>query len=300
MSSNGTTSLAVRRLPKAMNPGAATVAEHIEKVLPALPASIVNPDNFAHAAVVAANELSKPCHPVSVLTAALNCAKMGLMPGAAMGLAYFVPFKGQCQLIVGYRGYIDLAFRNNFLRDLHAEVVYQGESFRYWIDETGPRLTHEPSIDRDPDSDSVMAGYCIAQLASGGRQIRVMNSKQLQKSDTGTDPWKYNRHEMVLKTVIRRSAKSWKLTPEMSLAVHLDEQHELGRPQPVDTSLEAHGIRKGPMSLADLDDAPKPPEQQGGEQVDAGEQGEWEPSPDELADIRAAEQAEAMEKGALA
>lgn len=221
---------ATRMLPSARNAMAETVAREIERFVPVLPAH-VDVDQMLSALVVAANELEKECSPKSVMMSALACCTMGLMPGKTLGLAYFVPFKGECTLIPGYRGYTELAFRNRFLKAIHADVVYDGEEFDYWTDETGPRLMHKPSLDRDVHGDRVVAAYCVSQLESGGRQIRVMNRKELAAVDKGEKVWAQHKHEMWLKTVIRRAAKHWRLTRELAQAIRLDEQAEREEPQ---------------------------------------------------------------------
>ena len=47
--------------------------------------------------------------PASFLGAVMQSAQLGLEPGSALGQAYLVPYGNQCQLILGYRGMIDLA-----------------------------------------------------------------------------------------------------------------------------------------------------------------------------------------------
>src|SRR3990167_3092840 len=118
-------------LPDARNEEAAAIAKVVDRVMTILPAG-VDRQQFATALVVAGNELSQRCSPKSVLMAAFNAARLGLMPGGALGLCYFVPFKGECTLIPGFRGFIDLAYSNDFLRSLSTEVILGGEKFRHW------------------------------------------------------------------------------------------------------------------------------------------------------------------------
>ena len=59
------------------------------------------------------------CNQESFFGAVLQCAQLGLEPGSALGHCYLVPFgngkakdgRPNCQLIIGYRGMIDLARR---------------------------------------------------------------------------------------------------------------------------------------------------------------------------------------------
>ena len=71
----------------------------------------LSPDRMAR---IAATELRKTpallnTTPASFLGAVMQSAQLGLEPGSALGQAYLVPYGNQCQLILGYRGMIDLA-----------------------------------------------------------------------------------------------------------------------------------------------------------------------------------------------
>ena len=236
---------ALAKLPTPRNEGADLVLTHGEKILRGL-ASTVDRDQFMHALMVAANEsdLGK-CEGMSILAAAYGACRLGLTPGKIEGLCHFVPFKGVCTLVVGYPGYLTLAQRNNYLKAIHCEVVYEGERFRYWVDETGPRLEHEPNLDRDVYKDRPVAAYCLSQLTTGGHQIRVISPKELDKVDSGKRAWKSEPHEMRLKTAIRRAAKHWRKTPELAQALQWEEQTERGERQQID--------------LADIVDGPTAP-----------------------------------------
>lgn len=234
--------VAKRILPAPRHELARAVSDQIERILPGL-SSREDQNQFAHAIIVAANELDPDkASPASVLVAAYGCCKLGLTPGKTLGLAYFVPFKGVCQLIVGYRGFLDLAFGNRFLKDIYTEVVYDGENFEYWVDETGPKLKHEPSDDRNVYKDKPIKAYGIAQLVSGGRQIRVIGEQELGKAYRDTPAWNGERHEQAMKTVVRRMAKQWKITPQMAAAVQWDEEAERGDSQSIGAPIDAPSV----------------------------------------------------------
>jgi len=111
-------------LPAARNSIAEYVAENIERLLPLLRQTMVDRQQFAAAIVVAANELKDgACTPQSVLVAAAHAAMIGVVPGRALKLAYFIPRKlrrsdpqARCNLELSYQGYINLATRNNYLK----------------------------------------------------------------------------------------------------------------------------------------------------------------------------------------
>jgi len=218
-------------LPKPRNDAADAVLRQIDNVANAL-SSGVDRDAFKHACVVSANELDKPCSPSSVLIACYNAARMELPPGKQQGLAYFVPFKGECQLIVGYRGYIELAYRNAFLRQFHADVVYAGEPWDYHIDEHGARLRHVPELERTEATgkvDTIVASYVVWTNSNGGTGVRVVPGSTIAKRyNDRSDAWKYHYHQQAAKTAIRSASKAWRLTPQLQRAVLLDDAADMG------------------------------------------------------------------------
>lgn len=217
-------------IPTTRNDSAATLAQKIDPILSCLP-SAIDRQQFATAVIVAANELSRPCKPASVLRAGFNCARLGLLPGTALGLAYFIPYKGVCTLVVGYRGFIDLSFSNDFLRDVHADVILRGEEFRQWADSDGPHIQHEIPLDRELARKNVVGSYCVYHTQRGGSGVVVVPATELKVVDTGENVWATRYCEMAKKTGIRRAAKFWKITPRMALAISLDETQERGEPQ---------------------------------------------------------------------
>src|SRR5690606_19283017 len=84
------------------------------------------------------------CDRNSFLGAVIQCAQLGLEPGNSLGHAYILPYGKQAQLIVGYRGMIDLARRSGQIVSISARTVHEGDEFayRYGLEES---LTHRPS-----------------------------------------------------------------------------------------------------------------------------------------------------------
>jgi phage RecT family recombinase len=222
-------------LPPAKNPGTQIILDKQATIETRLPPN-VNPQNFMTAVVTEMNSLTRPCTPASIAIAAFNCAVLGLIPGSALGHAYFIPYKGVCTLIPGYKGFLDLAYGNKFLKSVHCDVVLRGEEFDYWKDETGPKLKHLVSLERNLTRDNVMATYCIYHTALGGHGIVLVNKKELNKIDTEKNVWKSDYVSMAKKTAVRRAAKEWKITPSLGLAIQLDEQAERGDTQTADPS----------------------------------------------------------------
>lgn len=177
------------------------------------------------------------CNVQSFMGAIMQCAQLGIEPGAALGHAYLLPFGNgkasdglpNCQLIIGYRGMIDLARRSGQIISLTARAVYSGDSFSYTygLDET---LDHVPATGERGDFTHV---YAVAKLKGGGIQFEVMSKADVLKvkssSKAGNNgPWVSHFDEMAKKTVIRRLFKYLPVSIEVTQAVILDEKADAG------------------------------------------------------------------------
>lgn len=177
------------------------------------------------------------CNVQSFMGAIMQCAQLGIEPGAALGHAYLLPFGNgkasdglaNCQLIIGYRGMIDLARRSGQIVSLTARSVHANDTFSYayGLDET---LEHVPGTGDRGDLTHV---YAVAKLKGGGIQFEVMSKADVLKvkasSKAGNNgPWVSHFDEMAKKTVIRRLFKYLPVSIEMTQAVVLDEKADAG------------------------------------------------------------------------
>lgn len=190
------------------------------------------------------------CSPASFVGAVIQCAQLGLEPGGALGHVYLIPFEKRkkvdgkwvtvetiCQVIIGYRGMLDLARRSGQIESISAYAVYEGDTFRC-------RLGLEPTLEHEPDWDNVgreapdkiRLVYAVARLVGGGKQFVVMRRAEVEairarskSADEG--PWVTDYEQMALKTVVRRVFKFLPVSIELQTAVALDEQAERGAAQ---------------------------------------------------------------------
>lgn len=223
------------------------VAALIEKMKPqmllALPKHI-NADRMARIVLTEIRRVPKlaECGRDSLLGAVMMCSQLGLEPGNGLGHAYLLPFEkrskvgGQwqtggidCQLIIGYRGMIDLARRSGQIVSLSARSVHVGDRFayRYGLDET---VEHIPA---EGERGALTHVYAVAKLKDGGVQFEVMTRAEVEKVRAGSKakdsgPWVMHFDEMAKKTAIRRLFKYLPVSIEMQRAVTIDEQAEAG------------------------------------------------------------------------
>lgn len=173
------------------------------------------------------------CEQSSFLGAVIQCAQLGLEPGNSLGHAYILPYGKQAQLIIGYKGMIDLARRSGQIISISARVVRDGDFFEYefGLDES---LVHRPA--EDGNEGEITHVYAVARLKDGGRQFEVMSKAQViavqSQSKAGkSGPWVSHWEEMAKKTVIRRLFKYLPVSVEIQRAVMLDEKAEAGANQ---------------------------------------------------------------------
>ena len=174
------------------------------------------------------------CDQTSFLGAIMQCAQLGLEPGNALGHAYLLPYGNQVQLIVGYRGMIDLARRSGQILSIEARAVYAADKFHVALG-LNPDLIHEPNWESGERGDLRFV-YAVAKLKDGGTQFEVMSRQDVERvrsqSKAGkSGPWVTHFEEMAKKTVIRRLFKYLPVSIELATAVTLDEQAEIGIPQ---------------------------------------------------------------------
>lgn len=207
------------------------------------------------------------CSPPSILNCVMQAGQLGLEPGGALGQFYLVPFwnkntkQKEAQGIIGYRGFIELARRSGNFESVEAHPVHAKDFFKLAFGLT-PVLEHQPDLTGDPGE--LVLAYVIARFKDGGKHVEVMTRKQIEavreRSKAGNGgPWTTDYEEMCRKTVVRRAAKYWPLSPELADA--LDNENE-------------NDMRGGPyLDVTQYTAPPKP-----------GDQGGAAPAPAEVVD----------------
>lgn len=197
---------------------------------------------------VSKNPTLANCDPRSLFGAVIQAALLGLEPGGALRQCYLIPFKKECQLILGYAGMIALAARAGSCRDLQPRAVFKGDKFSYkfGLDE---ELVHVPNdtVDRT-DSELLTHVYAIAVLPDGTKKFDVMTRAEVEairkrspSARSDKSPWNNAQDyiPMAMKSVLRRL---WKYVPssaEVQAMVGLDEMADAGVSQNLGTTIDA-------------------------------------------------------------
>lgn len=223
----------------------------LKKLLPvfkqALPQHL-NPDRMLRVALTALRATPKLVQttPASFFGALVASAQLGLEVNTPLQHAFLVPYEDKkndvviCQLIVGYMGYIDLAYRSGRVLNIRADAVKQGDVFEYELG-LEPKLIHKPTgVDRDAEKfsgEKLTHVYGVARLKDADPVFLVMSRALVERyrarsrARSSSSPWQTDFEEMAKKTVIRQLRKWIPQSPEMAHAAALDERAELGRSQ---------------------------------------------------------------------
>lgn len=191
------------------------------------------------------------CRTDSLFGSIVQCAQLGLEPNTPLGHAYLLPFENrqkgitEVQIILGYKGLIDLARRSGQIVSIAAHEVCQKDHFEYeyGLDE---KLVHRPALgDRGP----VIAFYAAAKLVGGGYAFEVMSTKQIEEIRDASQNYKFAKDktktvwgqhfvEMGRKTVLRRLFKYLPVSIELATAAALDDRSSRGESQGLDDVLQ--------------------------------------------------------------
>lgn len=162
------------------------------------------------------------CNPATIVLAVSQAAELGLDLTSGLGTCYLVPYQNVCQLIIGYRGLIELARRSGNISTIEARVVRQDDDFAYTFG-TETHIRHVPNLDSNSPMTHV---YAVAILSDGGKQVEVMTRKQVDAVAKGSPVWKQHYEEMARKTVVRRLAKYLPLSPDLMKAAEWEDEYE--------------------------------------------------------------------------
>jgi recombination protein RecT len=207
------------------------------------------------------------CTVETLMGAVVQCSQLGLEPNTPLGHAYLIPFENrqkgvtEVQIVLGYKGLIDLARRSGQIVSIAAHEVCKNDHFdyAYGLDE---RLEHRPAMgERGP----ITAFYAVAKLVGGGHAFEVMSVDQVTEirnesqgwktavrfKKEASSPWGAHFAEMGRKTVLRRLVKYLPVSIELASAAAMDDLAHRGGSQALDTVLDGDYIT--PTEDEDID-----------------------------------------------
>lgn len=155
------------------------------------------------------------CTKESIANSLLNMCIQGLSPVKKQ--CYFIPYGNQLKLSKSYLGNIAATKRLKGVKDVFAEIIYEGDEFEYEIDlETGLKkiIKHEQNF-MNIDITKIKGAYTVIIREDEPNYVEVMNINQIKNSwNQGSMKGQSGAHknftdQMCKKTVINRACKNF-------------------------------------------------------------------------------------------
>ena len=199
-----------------------------QQLAKALPKHLTT-ERFIRVAITAMNKtpMLAQCDQASFFNALLTLSQFGLEPDGRR--AHLIPFNNksknivECQLIVDYKGIVELIQNANEGIKIHADVVCENDEFEY---DRGEIVKHR--IDYRKPRGAMYAAYVMFRFGDGSEKVEIMSREEIdaiRKRSKAADfgPWKTDYNEMAKKTVLRRGSKWIRLSPETRDAIEADD-----------------------------------------------------------------------------
>ncbi len=184
--------------------------------------------------VTSSNPKLLDCTKASLMGALVECATLGLMPGASQQCA-IVPFKGIATFLPMYQGLLDLVYRCDRVAWVKCEVVYDKDYFKFEELADRTEFAHTPTEDMDPGE--LRAVWLKAKIVGESDPFLMMMWKRdvlkhkarSRAASRGDSPWQTDEAAMWRKTIVKVAAKFLPKSDErISRAIYLDEQADRG------------------------------------------------------------------------
>ena len=233
--------------PSNVVPFPAMLEQFKGEIARALPKHL-SPDRMVRIALTAfrMNPKLAQTDPRSVFAAVIQSSQLGLEVGL-MGEAHLVPFGSQCQLIPGYQGLMKLARNSGIVQDIYGHEVRINDKFDIVLG-LNRTLVHEPLKksgfpSSDDERGTIVGFYAVAVFKDGTRTFHAMSKEQIEQVRDNSrgyqmakkygkeSPWDTHFIPMGLKTVIRRLCNLLPKSPELAMALAMDEVNERGETQ---------------------------------------------------------------------
>ena len=167
---------------------------------------------------IQSNPVLLQCDQMSLVKALMEASQLGLVTDGILGYAYLVPYKVKgiykAQLQIGYRGFLDLAYRSGKISSIYAIIVRENDDYDYseGLERT---LMHKPS----PKMGELIAAYAVVKYKDGASDFEWMWKAEIdairrQSKASEKGPWATHYTEMARKTPIRKLAKRLPLQTE--------------------------------------------------------------------------------------
>jgi recombination protein RecT len=159
------------------------------------------------------NPITKSCSQPSIANALLKMVTQGLSP--IKNQCYFIPYGDQLNFQRSYQGTIALAKRVGNVKEVNANLIYEGDIYETQIDIYGcKKLVKHQSAFENRDENKIIGAYCVVVFNDGSIKLDDMSMVEIKRSwaqgaTKGNSPAHQNfKGEMAKKTVVNRALKT--------------------------------------------------------------------------------------------
>lgn len=150
------------------------------------------------------------CSKTSIANALLDMVTQGLSPAKTQ--CYFIVYGDQLQLNRSYFGTQAVLKRLTGVKDIWANVIFEGDVFDYEIVGGREKLVKHETQFQNRDN-PILGAYAVVQLEDGEEVLTVMTKKEIDAAwgQSKTKGAVHNKfpQEMAKRTVINRAAKAF-------------------------------------------------------------------------------------------
>lgn len=159
------------------------------------------------------------CTPNSIIQSLMNMVTQGLSP--AKDQCYFIVYGHELQMRRSYFGTVAALLRLNNIKDVDAQVIYEGDRVTTTVDEHGHLVldTKNTSLDWTNQDNEMLGAYAVVTTSDGVDHLTIMTAKQIKVSWSQAQTDKVQKKfgsEMAKRTVLNRAAKLYVNTSDDS------------------------------------------------------------------------------------
>lgn len=177
------------------------------------------------------------CDPKSLFGSILLSAECGLRPNTPEQHAFILPYGNEAKFQIGYKGLVEMMYRNPRVQSIYAEAVFEKDEFDYGFG-LNPFMNHKPF--RGGDRGKLQCVYAVCKLKDAEPIFTVVEKSELDKlkdfsqsKNSKYSPFNSGadvHHYMEIKSAIKKLSK---LIPkasvlEISKAIDYDSKFEGG------------------------------------------------------------------------
>jgi recombination protein RecT len=212
-----------------------TMKDLVEQQLPAIERQLGGAMNSGAFVRAVLSEITKQpklmsADPKTVLGGVMLAAQLKLEIGSGLGEFYLTPRQDHgrdiCLPIIGYQGMVKLALRSEFVTNVQAFLVREGDEFEYGANSDRGMFYDWTPADFE-ETRPWIGVVATARMRGGGTTWVYLTRDQVmarRPSYWSSTPWKTNEEEMSKKTAVRALAKYLPKSTDLGRALEADEQ----------------------------------------------------------------------------